>query len=387
MKSDNCRGCQSAKLVALHDFGAQPLAGNYPTHPESVQPAKRYPLDLTLCADCTLLQVVNLPPIEEVFHSDYRYSSSTVPGLVKHFVAYADWLRNILWAGARVFEFGCNDGVLLERLRGPGIECAGIDASENVAALARAKGLDVVTGFLTEEYVRGANAIEYFDLVTCSNVFAHIHELRNTLRAVKLLLKPRGLFAIEVHDGELLVKDKQFDTIYHEHLTYFTEETLRFLLERHDFEFVMCERTSMHGGGLRMLARKSAQRRVQASRTLAAHEEIKPGFLDPSLERCRRQVRELYERHGLLVGYGAAGRAQMFINLTQTARYFSRVYDDSPFRQGRFIAGTDVPIKAFAGERADCAVILAWNYAEDILGRTQGSFRTVVTLLPDLRVW
>ena len=255
MKADRCRGCGSSRLVKLHDFGPQPLAGAYPTVPESVAPVRRYPLDLTQCAGCGLLQVVNLPPIGEVFHDDYRYSSSTVPGLVRHFEDYADWWQARLPVGARVFEFGCNDGVLLERLQRRGYACTGVDASDNVASLARAKGLDVVTGFLTPEVARSLDGARQFDLVTCSNVFAHIHDLRGTLEAVRVLLAPRGLFATEVHDGDLLASEGQFDTVYHEHLTYFTEGTLRGLIERNGFEFVSCDRTSMHGGGPRAVGR------------------------------------------------------------------------------------------------------------------------------------
>jgi SAM-dependent methyltransferase len=386
MKADHCRGCMSRELATLHDFGPQPLAGHYPLEPESVRPAKRYPLDLSTCLKCGLLQVLNLPPIEEVFHDDYRYSSSTVPGLVNHFIAYARWLRELLPSGASVFEFGCNDGVLLERLRDLGISCAGIDASDNVAALARAKGLQVTTGFLTPDFVHQAGLVGRFDLVTCSNVFAHIHEIRTTLEAVRLLLKPAGLFVVEVHDAQHLVSEAQFETIYHEHLTYFTEETLRSVLEMNGFEFVSCERTPMHGGALRCLVRKAAD--GQEVRRQAGKPQIeRSDFIEPAIARCREQIQSLYRAHGPLVGYGAAGRSQMFINFTGSASLFERVYDDSPFRQGRYIVGTDIPIMPFNGEPAGCVVVLAWNYASDIARKVRGSASKIVTLLPQLQSW
>ena len=231
MKRTECRSCGAADLVLICDFGLQPLAGVFPLASDSAKPAKRYPLDLTQCGRCGLLQVTCLPPIQEVFHDDYRYSSSTVPDLVQHFEGYADYLAARLPQGARVLEFGCNDGVLLNKLRDRGLACVGVDASDNVAAIAREKGLDVRTGFLTCDLVRREALQGQFDAVTCSNVFAHIDEICEAAAAVRLLLKPGGSFFIEVHNGEALAQQAQFDTIYHEHLTYFTQETLTTFVE------------------------------------------------------------------------------------------------------------------------------------------------------------
>ncbi|MGB7741054.1 MAG: class I SAM-dependent methyltransferase [Steroidobacteraceae bacterium] len=387
MKATACRGCGSVNLVTLHDFGPQPLAGEFPVSPHSLKPVRKYPLDLTQCRQCGLLQVVNLPPIEEVFHDEYRYASSTVPGLVKHFEAYADWLTSRFAGTTRVFEFGCNDGILLERLQRRGFTCAGIDASDNVASLARGKGLAVATGFLDAGFVLESGNRGKFDLVTCSNVFAHIHDVRATLDVVRLLLVDGGVIAIEVHDGELIFREGQFDTIYHEHLTYFTEGTLRSLLERAGFDFVLCDRTRMHGGGLRMLARKLPDAAAPWLVTVAPDPLVAAGSLPQSIERCRRQLEALAEAYGPLSGYGAAGRSQMFINFTGTGSLFERVFDDSPLRQGRYIAGTDTPIVPYRGESGGCAIILAWNYAADIASRIRGNFGRVVTLLPERRDW
>jgi SAM-dependent methyltransferase len=384
MKVDSCRGCGSGALITLHDFGPQPLAGVYPTEPETVRAVRKYALDLTQCSACGLLQVVNLPPISEVFHEDYRYSSSTVPGLVLHFERYADWLIQFLKPGARVFEFGCNDGVLLERLARRGMRVTGLDASDNVASIARSKGLDVRTGFLTPDFATAPDLAHEFDLITCSNVFAHIHDLTAVLAAVRVLLASRGLFVIEVHDGDLLSVEGQFDTIYHEHLTYFSESTLRSLLQRSGFEFVLCERTPMHGGGLRLVARMQ-----DASGTGYGEREVSilDDFIAPKVAQCGAELRRLRAAYGPLAGYGAAGRSQMFINFTGSAELFDVVYDDSPFRQDRYIAGTNVPIRPYAGQEGACLVILAWNYARDISARVGGRFGKILTLLPETTAW
>lgn len=385
MKCDNCRACGSDDLFLVHDFGCQPLAGIYPRLPQSTEPAKRYPLDLSLCRQCGLLQVTNLPPIHEVFNSDYRYSSSTVPGLVRHFETYANWLSHRIPAGGRVLEFGCNDGVLLERLAARGYQITGIDASDNMAQIARNKSLTVLTDFLTTEFVRRSGLQGQFDAITCSNVFAHIHDVRDTCAAVGMLLKRGGLFFIEVHDGDLLVRERQFDTVYHEHLSYFTEASLSSLLAREGFTVVECVRTSMHGGGLRFCGRfdpgasaASLQKGVPA---------IDSASLAKTIATCRAEIEQLSSSFGPLHGYGAAGRAQMFVNMTGTAEYFTAVYDDSPFRQGRYLVGTNVPIVPWARESGRCCVILAWNYAEAIAHRIRPHFDRIVTLLPEYTDW
>jgi SAM-dependent methyltransferase len=385
MKSDTCRSCGSTHLVLIHDFGPQPLAGEFPLVPNSQTAAKRFALDLTQCVDCGLLQVTNLPPITEIFHKDYRYSSSTVPDLVRHFEAYAAFLEGRLGAGSRVFEFGCNDGVLLNLLQQKGFECVGIDASDNVATLARSKGLDVTTGFLTPAFAMTHAKAGQFDLVTCSNVFAHIDDIKSATAATHALLRPGGLFIVEVHDGDILATETQFDTIYHEHLTYFTEDSLRRFVEAQGFDFVECIRTPMHGGGLRFICNK---REAGIGNSLSGTPALIDGpSFAASIARCRQDIEQLYAQYGPLDGYGAAGRSQMFINMTGTAHYFARVFDDSPFRQDRYIVSTDVSIESYAGEKSGCCVVLAWNYAPSISTRVAASYEAVMTVLPELKKW
>lgn len=384
MKKTDCRGCGSSELVLIYDFGLQPLAGNFPLQPDRVAPAKRYPLDLTQCRACGLMQVTYLPPIQEIFHDDYRYSSSTVPDLVRHFRQYADYLAGRLPRGARILEFGCNDGVLLALLRDRGFQCVGIDASDNVARLARNKGLDVRTGFLSTNLVDVEGLGHQFDAVTCSNVFAHIDDIRGAAAAVRALLKPGGHFFVEVHDGDVLAQEAQFDTIYHEHLTYFTAATIAGFAKREQFRPEEVVRTPMHGGGLRFASRYEPAMPAEAE---PAPELIDGEGFAQTIMRCREELAGLEAEFGKLHGYGAAGRSQMFVNMTDTANRFDIVYDDSPFRQGRFIVGTDIVISPFQEEEGGACVILAWNYAATISARLGNRFKKIVTLLPHYREW
>jgi SAM-dependent methyltransferase len=385
MKSFGCRACGSTVLNLVYDFGLQPLAGHFPTLPESTESAARYPLDLTQCSECGLMQVTQIPPIEEVFNDDYRYASSTIPDLVDHFSEYANVLSTYLHSDSRVLEFGCNDGVLLARLEAHGFRCTGVDASNNIAELARAKGLSVMTGFLTPKFVLDNELVACFELVTCSNVFAHIDDISETIEAVRLALKPGGYFSIEVHDGELLESETQFDTIYHEHLTYFTESSLRRFVELQGFEFHGCQKIKMHGGSLRLMCRLLSP---YQSKSDATKPRIVNGKLfSDTIERCSRDLHLLSEKYGPLDGYGAAGRSQMFVNVTRTASCFSKIFDDSPLRQERYLVGGDIPITAYRKRKGKVCVILAWNYAPAIFERIRGEYEKVYTILPELTLW
>lgn len=386
MRATQCRSCGSENLTLVYDFGPQPLAGQFPLVPESQKTAKKFPLDLTQCDDCALLQVTNLPPLEEIFHADYRYSSSTVPDLVRHFDEYAGVIEELLEPTAKVLEFGCNDGVLLDKLTRRGFACVGVDASDNVANLAREKGLDVRSGFFSPDLVEAEGLTGTFDLVTCSNVFAHIHDVGSAVIAAKQALRDGGLFAIEVHDGRILIEEAQFDTIYHEHLTYFTASTISRLLARYGFDIARIDNIPMHGGGIRCISRLTTSDSLPAQ-PVQRDELVAEDRFSGTIERCAAQLEELRDSYGKVDGYGAAGRSQMFVNMVGGGDAFRQVFDDSSFRQGRYIVGTDVPINPYTGQSGSCCVILAWNYAPTIADKLRGKYEKIVTLLPEYREW
>ena len=386
----DCRSCGSTDLVEVIDFGLQPLAGHFPRVAERDRACEKYPLDLTACTACGLLQVTWLPPIGDVFNEDYRYSSSTIPALVRYFSGYAAWLSERIPGGSRVLEFGCNDGVLLAQLAARGYSCVGVDASENVAFLARAKGLEVISGFFGERLVEEYRLRAAFELVTCSNVFAHIDDVIGCARAAWSALKNGGQFCVEVHDAGKLVEERQFDTIYHEHLSYYSDSTLACLLRRAGFTIKECVRTGMHGGGLRMRAEKAvsgqSDTRGRAEAPVIPYAEIGIALKD-AIDEGRTSIDELFSKYGALAGFGAAGRSLMYVNVTKTGHAFSVVYDDSVLRQGRYLGGTNVQIKPYSDDTGGCCVILAWNYAPDIVKRLAGRFEKIITLLPRYTEW
>ena len=209
----------------------------------------------------------------DILFQDYSFSSSTIPALVQHFSDYAAWLVERFDPG-RVVEFGCNDGVLLAPLQERGVDAWGVDISENITELAREKGLNVLTGFFdvpaAEEIRERAGRA---DVVTGSNAFAHNEHPEWILDAAKAVLAPGGHLCLEVMYAGDLLELMQWDTLYHEHLTFYSLGTLRTLLERHGFHLVHAERIPMHGGSLRAAAALEPAEPTEGLRAVEAYEE------------------------------------------------------------------------------------------------------------------
>jgi hypothetical protein len=307
---------------------------------------------------------------------------------VQHFEDYAEWLEERIPPNAHVLEFGCNDGILLKQLVEQGHICKGVDASANIVALARRKGLDVDVAFFCRKYVDQHSLKDSLDLITCSNVYAHIDQLSDVTTGAFEALKVGGLFVIEVHDGNLISTQCHFDTVYHEHLTYFTVDSIAMHLELHGFRVEEVSSIPMHGGGLRVLSRRLANSAARAEREYPDVLMLDGSVIKGALETASNDLRQLKHLHKRLWGYGAAGRSQMFLNFTNTSALFECVYDDSPLRQGRYIVGSDVPIFKFENKKQEGAcIILAWNYADAIVQKIAPCFDAVYTVLPQIKRW
>lgn len=384
MKRTTCRSCSSEKLEELLNFGKQPLAGFFPDNKQESLNCNKYELDLSICHECGLLQTTNIPPINEIFHKDYKYSSSSIPALDKHFMDYSYWINQRIPKKSKILEFGCNDGIFLEKLGKLGHDVYGIDASSNIVEIARNKGLNVEVGFFGEKSAEKHYKKSFFDLVTCSNVFAHTDNLKDILNAVSSLLKENGLFAIEVHNASSIFTQLHFDFIYHEHLNYYTVQSLKNLLSIHGYQIIDTEKTTMHGNGIRILAKKGNSSTCPLSINTLDFYRDKCNLINDHIKNCQDHTINL-SKNGELYGYGAAGRSQIFLSLTHTAELYKCIFDDSPLRQNKYIAGSTTIIKSFEQEKGKTCVILAWNYAQDIEKKIRGDFQSIITMIPKIR--
>lgn len=391
-----CRACEGSELYSVLNLGPMPLAGGFLPNETAIANEQLYPLEVHGCARCGLIQVLD-PVDPEILFQDYSFSSSTIQPLVDHFENYARWLRQRLHP-AKVVEFGCNDGVLLAPLQREGIHAIGVDVSQNIAEAARAKGLDVISGYFDPKTAKQIlEKTGHVDVVIGSNAFAHNDKPELILEAAKILLSEAGFICLEfMYAGDLLEK-LQWDTLYHEHLTFYSLHSIRILLERFGFHVFDAERLSMHGGSLRICAtRKPLSMSATAEAILNYEREIKlesvntwQVFAKESLRQIQ-VVANVYDDlkvSSKIWAYGAAGKATMWVNACKM-NYLEAVVDASPLRAGKLMPGTHTPIvlpEKFQEDPPDYMFVTAWNYVDHIRAKEKW-FKGIWSVpLPHLR--
>jgi len=391
-----CRGCDSQQLETIFDFGNVPLAGGFLAGESAIAGERLLPLQVHVCRDCALVQILDAIP-HEILFGDYAFASSTVPPLVDHFEQYAAWLKN-RFAPKTVVEFGCNDGILLDPLQKAGIRAVGVDLAANITEMATARGLDAVTGSFDRETAKSLrDRIGAADIVTGSNAFAHNDHPEEILEAAKAILTPDGRLCLEVMYAGDLLDQQQWDTLYHEHLTFYSLSSLARLLERQGFFVEHAERLPMHGGSLRVVAAMKRATPSSMCDAVMAYERSAQldsadtwiGFgkrISRKIELVKTVFDSLKERHTIW-GYGAAGKATMWVNACQM-NFLGGMVDASPLRAGKLMPGTHTPIvfpEKFKAAAPDVVFITAWNYAAGISAKEAWFKGLWAVPLPDLR--
>ena len=397
MKEKNCRGCGKNNVMLILNLGKMPLAGGFLSSKNGISEEKTYPLPIYVCNECGLVQILDVVDPEILFQ-DYSFSSSTVPPLVQHFENYAYWLKEKL-SPKFVVEFGCNDGILLKPLSKMGIKTCGVDVSKNITQIARDNGLDVISGYL--DGMVAENILQKHgkaDVVTGSNAFAHNDKPEIILEAAKRILKPEGYLCLEVMYAGDLLEMLQWDTLYHEHLTFYCLSTLSSLLNLHGFHVIDVERIPMHGGSLRVVATQDSLKKAAASVSeLVVYEKKKAldnpetwknfgKYIGRKIEVVRKTMFDL-SKNNRVWGYGAAGKATLWVNACEMD-YLEAMVDASPLRAGKFMPGTHTPIvfpEELKANPPDYIFVSAWNYADTIKSNEEWFEGVWVTPLPDLR--
>jgi SAM-dependent methyltransferase len=399
MAGERCRGCSRPAVRPFFDLGELPLAGGFLKGPEEIAGERRYQLLISVCDECGLVQIVDSVDPEVLFQ-DYSFATGTIPGLVKHFDAYAEWIKERFDPDS-VVEFGCNDGTLLAALTSRGVRALGVDLAANITEMARERGLDVITGAFAPELVGELiDRIGTVDLVTGSNVFAHNADPEGILETADAILSPEGVLCIEVMYAGDLLEQLQWDTLYHEHLTFYSLGTLEKLLGRFGFEPVDAERVPMHGGSLRLAAARAGTRQPAAVVAELETWERERKLNEPAswtgfADDCRRRIDAFGDtmgrlaRNGSIWAYGAAGKATMWVNACHM-HYLEAVVDASPLRHGKLMPGTHTRIvspEEFRRHRPDYVFVSAWNYLDAIRSSEPEYEGYWIVPLPEMRVY
>jgi SAM-dependent methyltransferase len=391
MPQPRCRSCGYGELAPVLDLGRVPLANALLTAEQLHEPEDRFPLELFFCPQCALVQIGETVPPERLFR-DYAYASSFSDTMVEHARALVESMigRRQLGAQSLVVEVASNDGYLLQFYRQRGIPVLGIEPAGNIAALAQSKGIATLVEFFDEELAaRLAAEGRLADVIHAHNVFAHVPDPNRFAAGIARLLKGGGVAVIEAPYVRDLIGKLEFDTIYHEHFSYYSASAVAALTARHGLMIADVERVPIHGGSLRLFlahAGEAASARVAA---LLAEEKAEGllGFgyyrdfadrVAPLKGELMALLRRLRGEGRRIAAYGASAKGSTLMNAFGIdGGLIEFVVDRSSLKQGRFTPGNHLPIlppQALLERQPDYVLLLTWNFAAEILAQ-QGEFR------------
>jgi len=377
MNRDICGGCSSRNLHKFLDLGQTPLADNFVTNP-TVKP-KLYPLQLLVCTDCFLVQLSEIVPDEELFNAEYTFYSGASEPIQRYHAAYAKELINRFEQGRDLtVEIACNDGSLLQHFHNAGWKTLGVDPATGPAAIARDKGMEVITEpfnlDLAEEIrlERGRAG-----LIIANNVLAHVVDPKNFLAGVSRLLAPNGVVIMEVQYLGDLIAGNMFDHVYHEHRFYYSLTTLRRLFHQAGMVITGFRNTEPQGGSLRILAVRNGTDPYSqmTNENWLRRTETYMGF-QGQINRVKDRLQQLiHAQHGRLAGYGATAKSTTLLNVCEiNDTVLDYVVDTTPAKIGKYTPGTNIPIISPEREQVfgypDAYLLLAWNYLGAILRRS-----------------
>ena len=404
-----CRFCRVPLSHTFVDLGMSPLCESYRNADQLNQMEPFYPLHAYVCGDCFLVQLEEFVPPEEIF-TEYAYFSSYSDSWLSHARSYVEMATNRFGLSARsnVVELASNDGYLLQYFVEKGIPVLGVEPAANVAAAAVSKGVPTLVKFFGERTARDlASRGMLADLIVGNNVLAQVPDLNDFVRGMKILLKPEGVITMEFPHLLRLIEENQFDTIYHEHFSYFSFRTAERIFAAHGLVLFDVEEIATHGGSLRIYARHADDESKGMRDAVRRLKERESGYGLDNLERyasfgenVKETKRKLLEflirakREGKrIAGYGAPGKGNTLLNYCGIRTDFlDFTVDRNPYKQGKYLPGTHIPIyppEKIRQERPDYVLIMPWNFREEIMRQVEyirGWGGKFVVFIPEVTV-
>jgi SAM-dependent methyltransferase len=405
-----CRSCGGRLTVTMADLGLQPASNAFIESPAAMQNEKRYPLRAKVCEVCKLVQLDYDVAPEELF-GNYVYFSSYSDEWLAHAKAYCDMAheRFALSPSSLVVELASNDGYLLKNFLKMGIPVLGIDPSDTVAAAAEKIGVPTLVQFFGEKVAQElARQGRQADLIIANNVLAHVPQLNDFVAGLALLLRPNGSVTIEFPHLLELIQQVEFDTIYHEHYSYFSLYAIEQVFRRHRLRIYDLQRLPTHGGSLRIFAAHAHRSDLNDSAQLGEvrAQEAAAGLADLAaytqfakrVDECRDSLLDFLtgaQRDGKRVAaYGAAAKGNTLLNFCAvTPQDISFVADRSPHKQNKWLPGTHIPVvspEELMRSKPDYVLILPWNLQHEIRQQLDGIKAwggRFVTPVPRVRVY
>jgi SAM-dependent methyltransferase len=404
----NCRFCSAPLTHVFLDLGSAPPSNGYLTREDLSRPETFFPLKLFVCAKCWLVQTEDYACASDLFSADYAYYSSTSTSWLKHARTYSKMITQRLGLSSRSFvvEVAANDGYLLQNFVSAGIRCLGVEPTSGTAAVARQKGITICEDYFGEKLGdQIAAASGRADLIIGNNVYAHVPAINDFTLGLKRLLAENGTITLEFPHLLRLLEQRQFDTVYHEHFSYFSLHTVFKIFLAAGLRVFDVEELPTHGGSLRVYGCHADDARATSNavakvigaeldygmQTLQVYvdfqkhvDHVKIGFL--------RFLLDVHQDGRSIAGYGAAAKGNTLLNYAGVrCDLVPYVCDAARSKQGKYLPGSHIPIRepsALMENPPDVVLIFPWNIADEIVGQLRKALPTTVqyvTAIPGIR--
>lgn len=384
-----CRACKGKNLEKFLSLGKIPLVNSFLKKDQLKSEEPRFPLDVYFCANCGMVQLGEVVPPEIMF-KDYVYVSGTSETMKEHFAEFAEEAVKKIGEGL-VIDIGGNDGTFLKAFKKLGVRTLNVEPADNIAEIARKDGIETVNEFwgskVAKEIVKKYGKAK---IITGTNVFAHVNNLDEFIEAAKTALEDNGALIVEFPYLADMIEKTEFDTIYHEHLSYIAVRPMITLSNRLGMEVVDAIRTDVHGGSIRIYFMKAGRGKVSNRVGELVSLEKKMGLdsfgtyeeFGERVEEIRRELTGLLKRlkseGKRIAGYGAPAKGNVLMNyMVIGSQFLDYIVDKNQLKQNLFTPGTHLPVYApekLKQDKPDYLLILAWNFADEIM-KQQSDFK------------